>query len=183
MQRGARFFLQSLFLLLTYSLLWLSLWVISFILVIMVNKPHFLPQGYGWHYLFYFGDVLVADVISRMGLYYWLTQQQLITHVTLYLSPLISLLVALEVQRIWWRYPLYWQRLTHLSQRSDLIAYYKPSYSVFSHDVHQRNIFNLNNRWYFIGSLCFLLYEYLRELQSRVLIAEITPEPPLRTPY
>lgn len=53
-------------------------------------------------------------LLAEWGLYYWLTQQQLITHVTLYLSPLISLLVALEVQRIWWRYPLYWQRLTLL---------------------------------------------------------------------
>lgn len=32
-----------------------------------------------------------------------------------------------------------------------------------------------------LAPFVFLLYEYLRELQSRVLIAEITPEPPLRT--
>lgn len=58
MQRGARFFLQSLFLLLTYSLLWLSLWVISFYLSHNGQQAAlFYLKAYGWHYLFYFGDV------------------------------------------------------------------------------------------------------------------------------
>lgn len=53
-------------------------------------------------------------LFAEWGLYYWLAQEQLITHAIIYLSPILSLVVALEVQRIWWRYPLYWQRLTLL---------------------------------------------------------------------
>lgn len=75
----------------------------------------FLPQGLRLAlFILLWRRFWLPMLLAEWGLYYWLTQQQLITHVTLYLSPLISLLVALEVQRIWWRYPLYWQRLTLL---------------------------------------------------------------------
>lgn len=69
MQRGARFFLQSLFLLLTYSLLWLSLWVISFYLSHNGQQAALFFTSRLTAGIIYFtlATFLVADVIGRMG--------------------------------------------------------------------------------------------------------------------
>ena len=124
----------------------------------MVNKPHFFTSRLTASIIYFllWRRFWLPMLLAEWGLYYWLTQQQLITHVTLYLSPLISLLVALEVQRIWWRYPLYWQRLTLLIAAvgfNSLLQAFLLSF--FLTTSTSAIFFDLNNRWYFISSLCF----------------------------
>ncbi|HGN0025029.1 TPA: MASE1 domain-containing protein [Proteus mirabilis] len=184
MQRRVRFFLQSLFLLLTYSLLWLSLWVISFYLSHNGQQAAlFLPQGLRLAlFILLWRRFWLPMLLAEWGLYYWLTQEQLITHVALYLSPLISLLVALEVQRIWWRYPLYWQRLTLLITAVGFNSLLQAFILSFFLTIPTSAILLASiTGGILLAPFVFLLYEYLRELQNRALIAEITPEPPLRT--
>ncbi|HEJ9662829.1 TPA: MASE1 domain-containing protein [Proteus mirabilis] len=184
MQRRVRFFLQSLFLLLTYSLLWLSLWVISFYLSHNGQQAAlFLPQGLRLAlFILLWRRFWLPMLLAEWGLYYWLTQEQLVTHVALYLSPLISLLVALEVQRIWWRYPLYWQRLTLLITAVGFNSLLQAFILSFFLTIPTSAILLASiTGGILLAPFVFLLYEYLRELQNRALIAEITPEPPLRT--
>lgn len=183
MKRGMRFLLQSIFLLLTYSLLWLSLWIIGFYLSKNGQQATlFLPQGLRLALvILLWRRFWLPMLFAEWGLYYWLAQEQLITHSIIYLSPVLSLIIALEVQRIWWRYPLYWQRLTlligavgfnSLLQAFMLGFYLNTTSGIFLTSVTGGIL---------LAPFVFLLYEYLRELQNRILIPDGTPDPPLRT--
>lgn len=183
MKRGLRFLLQSLFLLLTYSLLWLSLWVIGFYLSKNGQQAAlFLPQGLRLALIILlWRRFWLPMLFAEWGLYYWLTQEQLITHAIIYLSPLLSLIIALEVQRIWWRYPLYWQRLTLLIGAVGFNSLLQAFILGFFINTTSGIFLTSVTGGILLAPFVFLLYEYLRELQSRALISDGTPDPPLRT--
>lgn len=184
MKRGMRFLLQSLFLLLTYTLLWLSLWVIGFYLSKNGQQAAlFLPQGLRLALIILLWRRFWLPMFcAEAGLYYWLAQEQLITHSVIYLSPLLSLIIALEVQRIWWRYPLYWQRLTLLISAVGFNSLLQAFTLGFFLTLPTSEIFLTSvTGGILLTPFVFLLYEYLRELQNRTLISDGTLDPPLRT--
>lgn len=116
MNRGSRFGLLSLFLLIFYSLSWLALWTISFYLNDNGQQAALLlPQGLRLALFILLGrrylpTLLATEIIILL----WLGSEQLITHNIILLSPFLSLIPTFIVQQFWWRYPLYWQRLSIL---------------------------------------------------------------------
>ncbi|MCW2255354.1 two-component system sensor histidine kinase UhpB [Providencia alcalifaciens] len=113
MSKGTRLLLQSIFLLFTYSLIWIGLWIISFYLSHSgFQATLFFPQGLRIALMIilwrrYWPTILLSELILNI----WLAQEQLLSQPILLLSPLLSLGVAYVTQDIWWRYTLYWQRL------------------------------------------------------------------------
>lgn len=106
----------SLFLALFFTLSWLALWTIS------LHLSHdgqqavlLLPQGLRLALLIllprrYWPTLLVAEGAMLL----WLHDQQLLNAPPMLVVPLLSLLPAWGAQRLWYRYHLYWQRLSLL---------------------------------------------------------------------
>ena len=113
MRRGARLLLQSVFLLFTYSLTWIGLWIIGFYLSQnSVLSAFFLPEGLRLALMIllwrrFWPTLLLAELLLNI----WLAQEQLLSQPVILLSPLLSLITAFIIQTTWWRYTLYWQRL------------------------------------------------------------------------
>ncbi|MBD1228942.1 MASE1 domain-containing sensor histidine kinase [Xenorhabdus griffiniae] len=110
------FILQSLFLCLFYSLIWISLWVISFYFHNSgLQSTLFLPQGIRLVFMTLLGRrYLPILLMSEISILLWLKSEQLIIYPIILLSPFISLIPALIIQKIWWNYSLYWQQLSIL---------------------------------------------------------------------
>lgn len=106
----------SLFLALFFILSWLALWTISLHLSHNGQQAVLLfPQGLRLALLIllprrYWPTLLLAEAATLL----WLHDQQLLNDRSVLLLPLLSLLPAWGTQRLWYRYHLYWQRLSLL---------------------------------------------------------------------
>ena len=106
----------SLFLALFFTLSWLALWTIS--LHLSHDGQHavlLFPQGLRLALLIllprrYWPTLLLAETATLL----WLYDQQLLSDRLVLLLPWLSLLPAWGTQRLWYRYHLYWQRLSLL---------------------------------------------------------------------
>lgn len=184
MNRGTRLLLQSIFLLFTYSLLWIGLWIISFYLSRnSFQATLFLPQGLRLALMVilwrrYWPTLLFSEVILNL----WLAQEQLLSQPILLISPLLSLSVAFIIQSIWWRYTLYWQRLLLLL--SAVAANSLLHVAVFGW-LSQFSVSQLFLTPFTGGILLtpfvYLIYEYLHEQHYQMLLDYGTPDKQLRT--
>lgn len=106
----------SLFLALFFILSWLALWTISLHLSHGGQQAVLLfPQGLRLALLIllprrYWPTLLLAESATLL----WLYDQQLLGDRSVLLLPCLSLLPAWGTQRLWYRYHLYWQRLSLL---------------------------------------------------------------------
>ncbi|SQI39018.1 sensory histidine kinase UhpB [Providencia alcalifaciens] len=184
MNKAARLGLQSLFLLFTYSLIWVGLWIIGFYLSQnSFQATLFLPQALRLTLMIllwrrYWPTVLLAEGL----LTYWLAEEQLVTQPILLLSPLLSLLVAIVIQNIWWRYTLYWQRLILLlagvaanSVLSALLFGLLSQYSI------SQLFLTTFTGGILLSPFVYLIYEYLHEQHYHMLLDYGTTDKQLRT--
>ncbi|WP_426576511.1 MASE1 domain-containing sensor histidine kinase [Xenorhabdus stockiae] len=111
-----RFSLQALFLLIFYSFTWISLWIISFYLSKNGQQAAlFLPQGLRLVLMILLWRRYIAIlIISEISILMWFYHEQLITNISILLSPLISLTTIIIVKRIWKNHSLYWQQISIL---------------------------------------------------------------------
>ncbi|PHM39031.1 HrpX [Xenorhabdus mauleonii] len=111
-----RFSLESLFILIFYSISWISLWIISFYLHEDGQQAVLLlPQGLRLVLMILLWKRhLPILIISETSILAWLIHEQLITTPAILFSPVISLIPVLIIQRIWKHYSLYWQQLSIL---------------------------------------------------------------------
>lgn len=184
MNKAARLGLQSLFLLFTYSLIWVGLWIIGFYLSQnSFQATLFLPQALRLTLMIllwrrYWPTVLLAEGL----LTYWLAQEQLLTQPILLLSPILSLLVAMVIQNIWWRYTLYWQRLILLlagvaanSILNSLLFGLLSQYSI------SQLFLTTFTGGILLSPFVYLIYEYLHEQHYHMLLDYGTTDKQLRT--
>ncbi|PHM35857.1 MASE1 domain-containing sensor histidine kinase [Xenorhabdus innexi] len=111
-----RFGLQSLFLLIFYSFTWISLWIISFYLSKNGQQAAlFLPQGLRLVLMILLWKrYILILIISELSILIWFNHEQLITNISILLSPLISLATVIIIRKIWGYYSLYWQQISVL---------------------------------------------------------------------
>ena len=184
MSRSARLMLQSVFLLFTYSLTWIGLWIISFYLSPdSMLSTLFLPQGLRLALMILlwrrFWPVLL---LSELLLSIWLSQEQLMPHTAILLSPLLSLLTAFAIQAIWWRYTLYWQRLLLLLAGVGINSILHTALFALLTPLSVSQVFLTS----FTGGILltpfvYLIYEYLHEQHFRLILDYGSPDPQLRT--
>lgn len=184
MTKSTRLILQSVFLLLTYSLIWISLWIIGFYLSQnSFQATLFLPQGLRLALMIilwrrYWPTLLLAEGILN----FWLTQEQLLSQPALLLSPLLSLFVAFCIQNIWWRYTLYWQRLLLLlggvAGNSVLHALL---FSVLTPFSMSELFLTTFTGGILLSPFVYLIYEYLHEQHYQMLLDYGTSDKQLRT--
>ncbi|WP_340609552.1 MASE1 domain-containing sensor histidine kinase [Xenorhabdus bharatensis] len=111
-----RFGLQSLFLLIFYSIIWTSLWIISFYLSKNGQQAAlFLPQGLRLVLMILLWKRYLPILIgSEIGVLICLSIEHFIVDLAILLSPIISVVTVLSIKQIWKRYSLYWQQLSIL---------------------------------------------------------------------
>ncbi len=184
MNKSTRLLLQSLFLLLTYSLIWIGLWIIGFYLSQnSFQATLFLPQGLRLALMIilwrrYWPTLLLCEGILN----FWLAQEQLSSQPLLLLSPIVSLCVAFFIQNIWWRYTLYWQRLSLLlagvaanSVLHALLFAWLSNYSI------SQLFLTAFTGGILLSPFVYLIYEYLHEQHYQMLLDYGTPDKQLRT--
>ncbi|VDY35659.1 sensory histidine kinase UhpB [Morganella morganii] len=109
MRRGARLLLQSVFLLFTYSLTWIGLWIIGFYLSQnSVLSAFFLPEGLRLALMIllwrrFWPTLLLAELAAE---YLAGTGTIAVTAGDPAVA-LLSLITAFIIQTTWWRYTLY----------------------------------------------------------------------------
>lgn len=184
MPRLWRHLLLSLFIVFAWGLGWLALWTISFYLTNNGQQAALLlPQGVQLALLILlnrrFWPALFVPVI---GLLAWLWQQQLMTEPVMLLSPFFSAIPALLVQRYWHRFTLYWQRLSLLMAAitGDALIH-TLALSPFLESSASQTLLAAFTGGVLLTPLVYLIYEYLRQQQMESLLAQETPNPPLRT--
>lgn len=184
MSRPWRHLLLSLFVLFAWALGWFSLWTIGFSVTgngqqAALLLPHgvylalliLLPRRY-WPALF-------IPVILLPG---WLWLEQLMTSPPLFLMPFISALPALCVRRYWHRFTLYWQRLSLLiaAIAGDALLH-TFALSPFLAATASQTLLTTFTGGVLLTPFVYLIYEYLRQQHLEGLLAQETPNPPLRT--
>lgn len=106
----------SLFILLAWGSGWLMLWTLGFYLTRNGNQAAlFLPHGVYLALLIllarrYWPALIVPPILLLL----WLHGERLLSGYGLLAAPFITLFPAAVAQRLWHRFPLYWQRLTLL---------------------------------------------------------------------
>jgi len=184
MGRSWRHLLLSLFIVFAWGLGWLALWTISFYLTSNGQQATLLlPQGVHLALLILlhrrYWPALFISVIGLLG---WLWQQQLMTEPVMLLSPFISALPALLVQRYWHRFTLYWQRLSLLMAAitGDALLH-TLALSPFLTSPASQILLAAFTGGILLTPFVYLIYEYLRQQHLESLLAQETPNPPLRT--
>ncbi len=184
MGRSWRHLLLSLFIIFAWGLGWLALWTISFYLTSNGQQATLLlPQGVHLALLILlhrrYWPALFVSVIGLLG---WLWQQQLMTEPVMLLSPFISALPALLVQRYWHRFTLYWQRLSLLMAAITADALlHTLALSPFLASPASQILLAAFTGGILLTPFVYLIYEYLRQQHLESLLAQETPNPPLRT--
>ncbi|NHB92657.1 MASE1 domain-containing sensor histidine kinase [Photorhabdus cinerea] len=184
MSVGLRFSLLSLFLLIFYSLSWLALWTISFYLNDNGQQATLLlPQGLRLALFILLGrrylpTLLVTEVIILL----WLGSEQLITDNIMLLSPFLSLIPTFMVQRIWWRYTLYWQRLSILLAGIATNSVLQAACLGLTLTAGTNHLFLTSlTGGVLLSPFVYLIYEYLRQQQLRNMLDSDYSDPQLRT--
>ncbi len=184
MARCWRHLLLSLFIVFAWGLGWLALWTISFYLTHNGQQAALLlPQGVHLALLIVlhrrYWPALFAPVIGLSG---WLTHQQLLTEAIMLLSPFLSAIPALFTQRYWHRFTLYWQRLSLLMAAitGDALLH-TLALSPFQASTASQTLLTAFTGGVLLTPFVYLIYEYLRQQYLENLLAQETPNPPLRT--
>ncbi|WP_387467362.1 MASE1 domain-containing protein [Photorhabdus sp. RM323S] len=184
MNGGARFSLLSLFLLIFYSLSWLALWTISFYLNDNGQQAALLlPQGLRLALLVLLGRrYLLTLLATEVIILLWLDSEQLITNNIILLSPFLSLIPTFMVQRIWWRYTLYWQRLSILLAAVAANSVLQAVCLGFSLTASASHLFLTSlTGGVLLSPFVYLIYEYLHQQHLRNMLEPDHPDPQLRT--
>lgn len=184
MRRGARLLLQSVFLLFTYSLTWIGLWIIGFYLSQnSVLSAFFLPEGLRLALMIllwrrFWPTLLLAELLLNI----WLAQEQLLSQPVILLSPLLSLISAFIIQTTWWRYTLYWQRLLLLIAGVGINSLLHTLVFSLLTPLSVSQIFLTTlTGGILLTPFVYLIYEYLHEQHFRLILDYGTPDPQLRT--
>ena len=184
MRRGARLLLQSVFLLFTYSLTWIGLWIIGFYLSQnSVLSAFFLPEGLRLALMIllwrrFWPTLLLAELLLNI----WLAQEQLLSQPVILLSPLLSLITAFIIQTTWWRYTLYWQRLLLLIAGVGINSLLHTLVFSLLTPLSVTQIFLTTlTGGILLTPFVYLIYEYLHEQHFRLILDYGTPDPQLRT--
>ncbi|WP_435930365.1 MASE1 domain-containing sensor histidine kinase [Dryocola sp. BD613] len=184
MGRSWRHLLLSLFIVFAWGLGWQALWTISFYLTSNGQQATLLlPQGVHLALLILlhrrYWPALFVSVIGLLG---WLWQQQLMTEPVMLLSPFISAIPALLVQRYWHRFTLYWQRLSLLMAAiaGDALLHTLMLTPFLASSASQILLAAFTGG-VLLTPFVYLIYEYLRQQHLESLLAQETPNPPLRT--
>lgn len=173
----------ALFLALFFALCWLALWTISFYLSNNGQQAALLlPQGLRLALMIllprrYWPVLLLAESSVMV----WLYTEQLMTRRLLLLSPWLSLIPSLLVQRFWLRHTLYWQRLLLLlaavTGNSLLQGLLLGPW--FKEDLTQTLLAAFTGGILLVPFI-YLVYEYLKQQTLRNLLDQSAPTPPLR---
>ncbi|HEJ9135788.1 MASE1 domain-containing sensor histidine kinase [Serratia marcescens] len=173
----------SLFILLAWGSGWLMLWTLGFYLTHNGNQAAlFLPHGVYLALLILLArSYWPALIIPPVLLLFWLHGERLLSGYGLLAAPFITLLPAAVAQRLWHRFPLYWQRLTLLLAavtaasllNTTLLSPFVPSPAM---------LLGLAS---FTGGVLltpfvYLIFEFLRQQHRYHLLGLDTPNPPLR---
>ncbi|WBM68851.1 MASE1 domain-containing protein [Buttiauxella sp. WJP83] len=184
MSRSWRHLLLSLFIVFAWGLTWLALWTISFYLTNNGQQATLLlPQGVHLALLILlhrrYWPALFIPVPVMLT---WLWQQQLMTEPVMLLSPFISAIPALFVQHYWHRFTLYWQRLSLLMAAiaSDALLH-TLALTPFINSSASQTLLDAFTGGVVLTPFVYLIYEYLRQQHLESLLAQETPNPPLRT--
>lgn len=184
MSRSWRHLLLSLFIVFAWGLGWLALWTISFSLTNNGQQAALLlPQGVHLALLILlsrrYWPALFAPVILLLGA---LWQQQLMTEPVMLVSPFLSALPAWLAQRYWHRFTLYWQRLSLLMAAITGDALLQTlTLSAFIASPASQTLLTAFTGGILLTPFVYLIYEYLRQQHLESLLAQETPNPPLRT--
>lgn len=116
MSHNLRHVVISLFIVLARGTGWLMLWTLGFYLTHNGQQAAlFLPHGVYLALLILLSRrYWLALVLPPMMMMFWLHSEQLLNGYILLTTPLISMIPASLAQTFWYRFPLYWQRLTLL---------------------------------------------------------------------
>lgn len=173
-----------LFILFSFALCWLALWIIGFYLSANAGAAlMLLPQGLRLAMLILLPRRRwVALVLCELLLTTWLHHQQLLTGWALLMSPVVSVLPAWAVQRVWPRYPFYWQRLLLLLLAVSANALLQALSPALWPLLPAADILLTS----FTGGLVltpfiYLIFHYLKQQRLQDLLAWQPPDPPLRT--
>ncbi len=184
MRRSRRHLLLSLFIVFAWGLGWLALWTVSFYLTGNGQQATLLlPQGVQLALLILlarrYWPALFIPVIGMLG---WLWQQQLMTEPVMLLSPFLSAVPALLVQGYWHRFTLYWQRLSLLMAAitGDALLHTLLLTPFLASSASQILLAAFTGG-ILLTPFVYLIYEYLRQQHLESLLAQETPNPPLRT--
>ncbi|KMW73538.1 histidine kinase [Photorhabdus luminescens subsp. luminescens] len=183
MNRGSRFGLLSLFLLIFYSLSWLALWTISFYLNDNGQQAALLlPQGLRLALFILLGRRYLPTLLAtEIAILLWLGSEQLITHNIILLSPFLSLIPTFIVQQFWWRYPLYWQRLSILLAGVAANSLLQAVCLGFALTVGASHLFLTSlTGGVLLSPFVYLIYEYLRQQHLKNILQPSNPDPQLR---
>lgn len=124
----------------------------------------------------------LALVLPPMMMMFWLHSEQLLNGYILLTTPLISMIPASLAQAFWYRFPLYWQRLTLLL--ATVTAASLLNAALLSPFVKSPAM--LLGLASFTGGVLltpfvYLIFEFLRQQHRYHLLGLDTNNPPLRT--
>ncbi|EPJ7087419.1 MASE1 domain-containing sensor histidine kinase [Citrobacter amalonaticus] len=184
MSRNLRHVVISLFIVLAWGTGWLMLWTLGFYLTHNGQQAAlFLPHGVYLALLILLSRrYWPALVLPPMMMMFWLHSEQLLNGYILLTTPLISMIPASLVQTFWYRFPLYWQRLTLLL--ATVTAASLLNAALLSPFVKSPAM--LLGLASFTGGVLltpfvYLIFEFLRQQHRYHLLGLDTNNPPLRT--
>ena len=184
MSRTLRHGVITLFITLAWGTGWLMLWMLSFYLTGNGQQAAlFLPGGV------YLALLLLLSrcywpvlILPPMAMLFWLHSEQLVSGYVVLISPLISLLPVMMTRRIWYRYPLYWQRLSLLIATVTVNAMLQ---TVLLAPFVQSSVMLFGLAAFTGGVLLtpftYLIFEFLRRQHRYYLLRLNAQTPPLRT--
>ena len=184
MRRRLRHLLLSLFIFIAWGLGWFSLWTISFYLTRNGQQAVLLlPQGVHLAMLILLSRRFwPALILPELLLISGLLHAQLISESLMLTSPLISLITVVVVRHFWPRFTLYWQRLSLLmaAVTADALLH-TLILAPFIQSPAQLILLSAFTGGILLAPFVYLIYEYLRQQRLENLLAQETPNPPLRT--
>ena len=183
MKRASRHLVLMLFITLAWGSGWLMLWTLSFYLTHNGQQAVlFLPQGVYLALLILlprrFWPAVVLPPLAAIA---WLRSEQLLTGYAIAIVPLVGMLSAAMAQRFWYRFPLYWQRLSlliatvsanALLQTLALIAFLQSPATLLGLASFTGGVL--------LAPFVYLMFEFLRQQHRYQLLGLDTSNPPLR---
>lgn len=183
MSLRSRRWVISLFILLAWGSGWLMLWTLGFYLTHNGNQAAlFLPHGVYLALLILLGrrywPALIAPPVLLL---FWLHGERLLSGYGLLAAPFITLIPALLAQRVWRRFPLYWQRLTLLLAAVTAASLLNTALlSPFAHSPTMLLGLASFTGGVLLTPFVYLIFEFLRQQHRYHLLGLDTANPPLR---
>ncbi len=173
----------SLFILLAWGSGWLMLWTLGFYLTHNGNQAAlFLPHGVYLALLILLARrYWPALIIPPVLLLFWLHGERLLSGYGLLAAPFITLIPALLAQRVWRRFPLYWQRLTLLLAAVTAASLLNTALlSPFAQSPAMLLGLASFTGGVLLTPFVYLIFEFLRQQHRYHLLGLDTANPPLR---